>query len=141
MKIGGYIPQYSYQHGDGRIIDVFQSMEGKHEVWVDGEGQEWKRVWDSPNMVVESIFSINPYDAKEFSDKTGKKSGKLDDIYQLSAEMSEKRKQKDGKDFIQEKGWSRYEQQRVRGTVHPDRKKLLLKEALGKNKHFEVDVD
>lgn len=107
-------------------------------VFIDEEGIKWNRIFSKPNATVDSIYSIDPNNRQEFVDKTGKKSGKLGDIYQLSAELSEKRTEKEGIDKIKVKSWEKYEQKRYK-TVHPDRKKQQLKEAIGKSKHFEIE--
>ena len=75
-------------------------MKDEH-VYVDEHGVEWERVWISPNANVDG--NINPYSATEFLEKTRNMSGTLGDVWDLSKEMSEKRKQKDGRDSIFEK--------------------------------------
>ena len=108
-------------------------------VFKGDDGVEWVRIFDIPGAVIDSIFSMNPHDGKEFTRKTGQRRGKIGDLLQLSAELSEKRKNKDGRDFTKEKAMDNYESSRVRGTVHPDRKKEMLKQAIGKSKHFEFE--
>lgn len=130
--------QYDYQHPDGRIMTLFQSMQEKHQ-YIDHEGVEWKRIFESPGAIIDSIFNIDPKSSQEFVRKTGKRTGKLNDLFQLSAELSEKRAQKEGKDVLKEKSWDKYENSRSKGTVHPGRKKQQLKEVFGKNKHFEIE--
>lgn len=132
--------QYEFQHPDGRVIAIHQPMESEHK-YVDAEGVEWSRLFSNPSAIIDSVFSIDPNNSQEFVRKTGQRSGKLNDIMQLSAELSEKRKQKDGIDVFKERSMDRYEQSRVKGTQHPDRKKQKLQEIFGKNKHFDVDVD
>ncbi|MEK6861892.1 MAG: hypothetical protein AABY07_08050 [Nanoarchaeota archaeon] len=130
---------YSYQHSDGRIIDIYQSMQGNHDVWIDEDGNEWKRVYNNvPHAVVDGLLTIDPRSPQEFVRKTAKSKGKLGDLYEIAAELSDKRKAKDGIDGVERKSWSKYEKSRP-NTIHPGRKKQLLKEAVGKSKHFELE--
>lgn len=131
------MPQFDYQHPDGRIITLYQGMNDIHE-YKDGEGVKWERIFTSPNAVIDSVFNIDPRSPQEFVNITGKKKGNVGDLFQLSAELSEKRAQKDGKDVLKEKSFDKYEKERAPGTVHPSRKKQQLKEAIGKSKHFEI---
>ena len=131
--------QYEFQHPDGRIISIYQGMNDEH-VYTDEEGVEWSRVFTRPNAVIDSIFSMNPNDSKGFVDKTGKmRNGKIGDLFQLSAEMSEKRTSKEGIDRQKIKSWENYESKRPK-TTHPDRKKQQLKETFAKNKVFDIDI-
>lgn len=130
---------YDYQNPKtGQIITIYQSMASDHK-YIDDDGLEWERKFSIPNAVIDGVFNIDPNDRQEFVRKTGLRKGKMNDLFQLSAELSEKRKQKDGIDVIKEKSMDNYEKSRVKGTVHPSRKKEKLKEALAKNKHFEFE--
>lgn len=131
------MPQFDYQHPDGRIITLYQGMNEQHE-YKDEDGVKWKRLFSIPNSVIDSIYSINPYNSKEFVNVTSKKKGSVGDLFQLSAELSEKRKNKDGFDKIENKSFDKYEKDRVIGTIHPLRRKKQLKEAIGKSRHFEI---
>ncbi len=130
------MPDYDFQHPDGRIITLHQSVHDKHE-YIDDENVEWKRVFYPPQTRVDSIFNIDPRSPQEFVRKTGQHKGKLNDIFQLSAELSEKRKSKDGVDGVERKSWDNYEKARPK-TVHPGRKKQELKGRLSK---LGADID
>ena len=111
----------------------------KDHKYIDEDGVEWNRIFSKPNAVIDGVFNIDPNDRNEFVRKTGKVKGRLNDIMQLSAELSEKRVAKEGKDPVKLKNWENYEKSRVKGTLHPDRKKEKLKEAFAKSKHFEFE--
>src|SRR3990167_3839420 len=134
------MPYYEFEDKIGRTISVFQHMNDNHDFWVDDDGNKWKRVFnEAPHAVIDSVFNIDPNNRQEFVKRKGQKRGKMGDIYQLSAELSEKRKDRDGVDFVKEKNMDDYEKSRCRGTIHPNRKKTQLKEALGKL-GAEIDI-
>ena len=129
-------PYYEFQNPNtNHIIGVYQPMDSEHK-FIDEDGLEWNRVFSKPQAVVSSLSNLNPRDAKAFVKATGERKGKLRDIYQLSAEMSEKRAAKDGLDHVKLKSWDKYEQKRVK-TVHPERAKQQIKEKF-KNK---IDIE
>ncbi len=133
------MPEYSYQCPKTlRIISVYQGMNDDHRFFGD-DGIEWKRIFDVPGAVIDSVFNIDPRSPQEFVRKTGLRKGKMDDLFQLSAELSEKRAAKEGKDPVKLKSWDKYESSRSKGVIHPDRKKQQLKEAVGKSKHFTLE--
>jgi len=95
------MPLYIFQHPDTEeTIEVVQKMADQH-VYSDDDGVKWERVWISPNANVDG--NINPYSATDFVNKTRNMSGNVGDVWDLSREMSEKRKSKDGRDEIFEK--------------------------------------
>lgn len=130
---------YDFQNPKtGQIITIYQSMASDHK-YIDDNGLEWERKFSVPNAVIDGVFNIDPNDRQEFVRKTGTRKGKMNDLFQLSAELSEKRAAKEGKDPVKLKNWENYEKSRVKGTYHPDRKKEKLKEAFAQNKHFEFE--
>lgn len=123
--------QYDFQcPRTGRVITLYQSMGEEHK-FVDDEGVEWNRIFYKPNAIIDSIYNIDPRDKRKFVERTGRHKGKLKDIYQLSAELSERRADRDGFDVIKERCMDNYEQSRP-NTRHPLRKQKELKENLGK---------
>ncbi len=132
------MPHYNFQHPDGRVISLYQGMNDPH-IYIDEDDVEWKRLFDVPNTVIDSVFNIDPRSPQEFVRKTGLRRGKMNDLFQLSAELSEKRAAKEGKDPVKLKSWDKYESSRSKGVIHPDRKKQQLKEAVGKSKHFTLE--
>lgn len=123
---------YDYQNPKTRqIITIYQGMNDNHR-YIDEDGLEWDRIFYSPGAIIDSIYNIDPKDSKKFVERTGKHRGKLSDIMQLSAELSERRKDKDGVDVVAEKNMDKYEKARCKGTIHPVRKKQKLKEMIGK---------
>lgn len=107
---------YLYQHPKTKkIVEVIQRMTEPHVYSEDGI--EFNRIFTIPNPSFDT--KINPFSSKEFSSKMGRKKGKLDDMYREAEELSQIRKDKAGKDPIQEKYYSDWSKKR-RGKKHPN---------------------
>lgn len=99
------MPQYSFQNPKtGEIVEIIQKCDEKHEFCRDGI--QWERLWTVPNAGIDT--NIDPFDKRKFVDKTYQGKTKLGDMWAMSGEMSEKRKQKLGTktDPIKEK-WTK----------------------------------
>lgn len=130
------MPIYLYKNlGTGEIKEVLQNMDEEH-IYIEN-GIMFERVFTTPQTVIDSIYNINPRSSQEFVRKTGLRKGKLNDLFQLSAELSEKRKSKDGIDYIERKSWDNYEKSRVK-TKHPQR---LKQELTAKIKKLGADIE
>jgi fatty-acid desaturase len=81
--------------------EFFFHMNDKKEV----EG--WVRIWTNPHAQIDT--DIDPTSARDFADKTSKKNYNLGELWDKSAELSEKREKKMGKDFVKEKTIKDYE--------------------------------
>jgi len=98
-------PLYTYLNEEtGEAKDVLQSMSEKHEFFEDGV--QWKRIFYAPQMSIDT--KVDPYSAKDFSKATNKK-GTIGDMMDLSAELSDKRANKDGTDPVKQKHFQDYE--------------------------------
>ncbi len=76
----------------------------------------WRRVWTKPRMGVDTV-AIDPYSSKDFVKATNKK-GVVGDMWDRSAELAAKRKDKEGVDPIQEQFYKDYSKRR-KGRKHP----------------------
>tara|TARA_Y100000361_G_scaffold58896_1_gene51516 strand:+ start:4554 stop:4898 length:345 start_codon:yes stop_codon:yes gene_type:complete len=113
------MPLYTYQHPESEECkDVLQSMNEVH-VYIDEEGVEWKRVFHSPNASIDG--NIDPFDNKQFVEKTGKTKGSYGELLDRSREMSDKRKNKLGYDPVQKKYFKEYSKKRNGVKHHLDR--------------------
>ena len=111
------MPTYLFQHPKtDEIIEVVQRMQDPH-TFVDKEGVEWVRVFTSPNAAVTDNLISADTSESEFVRKTAEKNYSLGDMWNLSAELSEKRKRVNGNDPIKEKEKKRYEKRT--GKKHP----------------------
>lgn len=101
------MPLYTYENPKtGETIDVLQSMSEKHQ-YIDQEGLEWKRVFQVPNASIDSQIDAN--NPVAFIDATKNKKGTVGDLFDKSAELSEKRaKDHGGKDPVKEKFYKEY---------------------------------
>ncbi len=126
------MPLYTYENPKtGETIDVFQGMSDVHS-YIDENGLEWKRVFQVPNASIDS--QIDPYNATAFVDSTKNKKGTVGDLFDRSAELSEKRaKQNGGKDPVKEKFLKDYAK-KTNGKAHPS----LLKKTY-ESKNIKVD--
>ena len=101
-------PEYSYCHPEtGEIKTVLQSMSEDHSY--SECGVKWNRIWAKPQL--NSTGSIDPFDERGFVEKTGKMKGTIGDMFDYSAEMSEKRASKEGVDPVKDKLFRDYEKQ------------------------------
>lgn len=113
------MPLYLYQHPKTKkVVEVIQKMAEKHEYVKNGVS--WKRVWLKPRMSVDAA-PIDPFNAKDFVKATNKKAT-IGELHDRSAEMSQRRIDKDGIDHIKEAHYDSYEKAH-KGQMHPQRKR------------------
>ena len=116
------MPYYLYEF-EGRVVEVFQHMNDIHEY--EENGNKFKRIWNNPQMSVDTVS--DPYSAKDFA-KITNKPGRLGELWDRSAEMSAKRKDKDGVDFLKEKAYEKYEKKHK--ATHPEKRKEMVEKKL-----------
>lgn len=108
------MPTYIYEkESTGEVVEIFQHMSDEHIFRGpngDEEGQ-WRRVWTVPQACIDSSSAIDPFSSRDFVEKTGKKKGKMADLYEQAAEASSKRIDKLGHDPIKSKFLSDYRAQ------------------------------
>lgn len=102
------MPQYCFQNEEtGETKDVFFHMNDE-KIYIDESGVQWKRKFSVPNASIDT--KIDPFSQQQFIEKTGNKKGTVGNMMDLSAELSEKRHQIDGKeDPVKRKHFSDYE--------------------------------
>lgn len=122
------MPIYIFQHPKTQeILEIVQKISETHE-YIDKEGIKWDRVFTKPYASIDS--KIDPFSAKDFVEKTGRKKGTVGDLWDKSAELSEKRG-----DSVEQKyqNWSKNRKNRK----HPEQNKKELKSFLD-SKGFEL---
>ncbi len=113
------MPIYVYENPEtGEIVEVIQKMSDKHE-YVDDSGVKYRRVFLPANTQIDG--DIDELSAKDFVEKTRNKSGTIGDLWDMSKELSEKRKKKHGKDPILQKYYKNYSKER-NGMKHDNDK-------------------
>lgn len=130
------MPEYLYEHPKTRkVVSVIQKMTDKHIYFKDGI--EYKRVFVNPQTVLNSTSNIDAYSESDFAKKTENiKGGTLGNLFDISAELSQKREQKEGVDKVKNKAYSDYEKRT--GKVHPFRKKTKLEVDFANKKIKEI---
>jgi hypothetical protein len=127
------MPLYTYfRESTEEFVDIFQGMNDVHEYkGVDGDEQDWKRVYYSPQMAIDT--QIDPFSSKQFNDRTRDKKGTVGHMLDYSAEMSDKRaSQAGGVDPVKQKYFDNYAKER-RGSRHQLEKQTF------EGKNFKVD--
>lgn len=127
------MPLYTFSHPEtGELLDVFFKMNDKKE-YIDESGTKWIREYHSPEL--NATGKTNPWDSKQFVEKTGRGRGKMGDMMDLSSELSKERaSQNGGVDPIKEKYYNQYSKDRL-GSVHPDKMQKTFE-----NKHVKIDL-
>lgn len=111
------MPFYTYINPDTEeVIDVVQSINENH-VYFDKNGLEWRRVFTVPEVNTHGTLKADTTE-KQFSDYTRNQKGSIGDLYDRSAELSEKRKKIYGKDPVKKKYFNDWSKKR-KGKVHP----------------------
>ena len=111
------MPIYIFENPKtGETKEVVQRISEKH-AYTDENGLDWKRVFLPFNVSIDAR-PIDPFSKKDFLKKTGDKNITMGEMWDASAELSEKRKQAEGKDKVKEKFFKNYSEQR-KGMEHP----------------------
>jgi len=112
------MPLYTYIHPETEeTIDVVQSVHDKH-IFIDKDGIEWKRVFTVPEVNTQGTLKADATD-KQFAEYTKNQKGSIGDLWDRSAELSEKRKKiYGGQDPVKKKYYQDWSKKR-KGRVHP----------------------
>lgn len=112
------MPIYLYQHPKTKEVrEVFQNMQDEH-VFLDEEKVEWKRIFTVPQASIDT--AIDAFSTNDFVAKTGRKKGTMGDIWDRSAELSEKRaSQAGGVDPVKHQRYEDYKKKT--GKEHLDK--------------------
>lgn len=122
------MPLYTFLNEQtGEIRDILQGMNDNHSFQEDGVA--WKRIYSVPQMSIDT--KIDPHSSKDFVRATNKK-GTMGDIMDLSAELSDKRAQKEGSDPIKQKHFQDYEKKN-------NKKHLLDKPKVIENSSVKIE--
>jgi len=114
------MPIYTYIHPDTEdTIDLIQSVHEEH-IYIDDSGVEWKRVFSAPEINTKGSLKAD-CTPKEFSEFTKNTKGSVGDLWDRSAELSEKRKKVYGQDPVKKKYFEEWSKKR-KGKIHPKSK-------------------
>jgi hypothetical protein len=104
------MPEYLFENPEtGEVISVIQGIDEEHAY--SEKGKEFSRVFTVPNASVDG--DIDPFSAQQFTEKTKNMKGSMGDMWDYSAELSQKRKEThDGVDPIRKKAEADYSKKR-----------------------------
>lgn len=126
------MPYYLFENPKtGKIEEIFFHMNDEKR-YVDEDGLEWTRIFTVPQASFDT--QSDPYSEKDFR-KVTNKNGTIGDLWDKSAEFSERRAAKDGVDSYKEKYEERLE--RATGIESASKKK---KNADAKLKKLKVSL-
>ncbi len=117
------MPQYLFTNGK-ETKEIFFHMNDDKKYSENGE--KWNRLYTIPTSSIDA--NIDPFDSKGFVESSGKKKGSLGDLFNKSAELSEKRAKITGRDDLKENYYKKYKD--IRNKEHPDIKISKAKEKL-----------
>jgi hypothetical protein len=113
------MPLYIYQNPKTKeFIEVLQSMNEEH-IHIDEHGLKWERIFTKPQASMDT--QLNLHNSKEFVRKTKNKNYSLGQLWDKSAELSEKRGGNSGQDEVRRNAELKYEKRT--GKKHPHAKK------------------
>ena len=113
------MPTYIYQHPDsGEVIEINQRISDRHE-YTDDSGVSWNRVFTVPHTRVPNMTRVEANSEEDFIRRTRESGGTMGDLFDLSKELSNKRKAQsnDGKDHVEQKFFKDYSKKR-KGMKH-----------------------
>ena len=117
------MPIYLYENKEtGEVVEVLQGMSELHE-YNGATGREkglWRRVFVNPNISFDT--QVDETSEKSFIASARNKNYTYGDLFDKSAEASEKRANKYGKDPIKEKQYADYNK-KTNGKLHPQQMK------------------
>ena len=127
------MPLYTFSNPNtGETVDVFFNMNDEKK-YIDNNGLEWNREFHSPEL--NSTGKTDPWNSKQFVEKTGRGKGKMGDMMDMSADLSRERaSQNGGIDPLKENYYKRYSKER-NGAIHPDKNPKTFE-----NKHVKIDL-
>jgi hypothetical protein len=96
------MPYYDFQNDKtGEIKSLFFHM-NDDKIFIDETGFQWRRLFSIPQAAIDTV--LDPFNPADFNKKTSKP-GTMGELFDRSKEMSEKRKDKDGIDVVENKYW------------------------------------
>jgi hypothetical protein len=113
------MPTYIFQHpSTGTVKEISQRISDAHE-YTDENGLQWNRVFTVPHASVPNMTRIDAGSERDFMNKTQGMEGTCGDLFDLSNELSEKRKSQSGNgdDPVKQQFFKDYSEER-KGLKH-----------------------
>lgn len=135
------MPLYLYENEEtGEVVEVLQGMNDLHE-YHGASGREkglWRRVYVNPTLSVDT--QVDAFDSHNFANSVSKKNDSYGDLFERSAEASEKRAQRYGKDPVKEKYYADYNK-KTNGKLHPGQMKERFNKAVEKADKAGIKIE
>jgi hypothetical protein len=135
------MPLYLYENKEtGEVVEVLQGMSELHE-YKGSNGREqglWRRVFVNPNLSFDT--NVDDNSSKSFVASSLNKNYTYGELFEKSAESSEKRSQKYGKDPVKEKYYADYNK-KTNGKLHPQQMKDNFKKAKEKANKAGINIE
>lgn len=113
------MPIYIFEHPKTKkVIEIIQNMNDDH-VYIDEKGVKWNRIFTKPQASMDT--QIDSHNSKDFVSKTRNKNYSVGQMWDMSAELSQKRGGASGQDEIRSRAEKAYEKRT--GKKHPHAKK------------------
>jgi len=111
------MPEYLYEHPKSKeIISIIQSVHDEHEFF-DKKGIKWNRVFTAPELNTQDKLTEKSSE-NDFARVTKNQKGNVGDLWDRSAELSDKRKKIYGEDPVKKRYFDDWSKKR-KGKVHP----------------------
>jgi len=129
------MPIFLYKNPQtGEVKEIIQSANEEHS-YSEG-GQSFERIFTTPYTSIGT--KINPFDSKDFVEKTKNKKGNLGNLFDAAKEASIKREEILGTtDPVKQQYYNQYSKKR-KGQLHPQEKTDKLKKSLSK---LGIDIE
>lgn len=135
------MPLYLYENEKtGEVVEVLQGMNELHE-YHGANGREkglWRRVYVNPT--ISSDTQIDAFNSHNFANSVANKNDSYGDLFNRSAEASEKRAQRYGKDPVKEKYYADYNKM-TNGKLHPQQQKEKFNKAVEKADKAGIKIE
>lgn len=135
------MPLYLYENEKTKEVrEVLQSMNEVHEYHgINGDEKGlWSRIFVNPQLSTDT--DVDAFDGEKFANKVSSKNDTYGDLFQRSAEASEKRAQRFGKDPVKEKKYAEYKKM-TNGKLHPQEQKEKFNKALEKADKAGIKIE
>lgn len=137
-----HMPLYLYENEQtGEVLEVLQSMTEAHEYHGE-DGTEkglWRRVYVNPTISVDT--QVDAFSSENFANSVSKKNDSYGDLFERSAEASEKRAERHGgKDPVKEKYYADYNKM-TNGKLHPHQQKEKFNKAVEKADKAGIKIE
>jgi hypothetical protein len=134
------MPLYLYENKEtGEVVEVLQSMSEVHEYHGTNGDQKglWRRVFVNPNLSFDT--NVDDTSSKSFVTSSRNKNYTYGELFEKSAEASEKRASKYGKDPIKQKQYADYKK-KTNGKMHPQEMKERWQKTADKADKAGIDI-